>query len=113
MRGYDPRRVLQARRARRSLAAVAEHGRRSYFLNVVRIALAAGTIELRAGQRLRGEKRRAIRRLARLGSRREPVGWLAARALRPLAGRNETVGIELSILSALAWRHLSRIGVAR
>jgi len=105
-RGYDPRRTITSAHPRRTLAAVAEHARRSYFLNVVRIAVSAGTLEQRVGRLLLGERRRAVRRLARLGSRREPAAWLAARSLRPLVGRDETAGIELSLLAAVAWRRL-------
>jgi glycosyl transferase family 2 len=103
-RGYDPRRTIAGGHPRRTLAAIAEHARRSYFLNAVRIAVSAGTLEQRVGPRLRGERRDAVRRLARLGSRHEPAAWLAARSLRPLFGRSETAGIELSLLAAVAWR---------
>jgi hypothetical protein len=109
MRGYDPRRLLDPRRPRRSLEAVAEHARRSYFLNAIRIAVAAGTLELRAGARMAPAKRRTVERLARLGGRHEPAAWLAARSLRSLLGRNEAAGIELSLLSGLGWRRLARL----
>jgi glycosyltransferase involved in cell wall biosynthesis len=114
MRGWDPRRVLSWRRPRATLSRIAEHGRRSYETNVRRIALAAATIEARAGGRMDPRKARAVRRVARLARPPEPVAWLAARSLRPLAGRNETMGIELSLLTAIAWRALgaarSRLG---
>jgi hypothetical protein len=112
-RGYDPRRPLAPAHPRRTLAAVADHARSSYFLNVIRIAVAAGTLEQRVGRRARGECRAAIRRLARLGSTREPAAWLAARSLRPLLGRNETAGIELSLLAAVAWRRVARARARR
>jgi glycosyltransferase involved in cell wall biosynthesis len=107
MRRWDARRLLSWRNPRRSLREIAAHGRRSYETNVRRIALAAQTIEARAGDALEGGKARAVRRVARLDRPPEPAGWLALRSLRRLAGRNETMGIELSLLAAIAWRWLA------
>ena len=109
VRGYRPSRLLRLSAPRESARAVAEHARRNYFLIVDRVATEAKTIELRAGPALSPAKRRAVRRLARLGTPREPASWLALRSLRRLAGRNETVGIELSILSSVIWRRISQI----
>ena len=41
--------------------------------------------------------------MARLGRRPEPVAWLALRSLRRFVGRGETMGVELSLLNAIAW----------
>lgn len=113
VRGFHPRRLVRITAPRASIRAIAHNARNSYRLNVMRIAVSASTLEKRAGGRLAGAKRRAIRRLARLGSAREPFAWLALRRLRGIAGRNETVGIELSLAAAVAWRHLARAGRRR
>jgi glycosyltransferase involved in cell wall biosynthesis len=107
MRKWDPRRLLSWRDPRGDLRRIAAHGRRSYEANVRRIALAAETIEARAGGMLERRKARAVRRVARLGRPPEPAVWLALRSLRRLVGRNETMGIELSLLAAIMWRRLT------
>lgn len=109
MGSWDPRRLLSPRHPRRSLQAVAAHGRRSYEENVRRIGLAARTIEERAGDRMASDKARTVRRVARLGDPPEPGTWLALRYLRRLAGHNETQGIELSLLAAIWWRRLASL----
>ena len=106
MQEWDPRRLLSWRHPRQALRRIAAHAARSYEANVRRIALAAETIEERAGGTLERRKTRAVRRVARLGRAPEPVGWLALRSLRRLTGRNETMGIEVSLLSAIVWHWL-------
>lgn len=108
MGSWDPRRLLSPRHPRRSLRAIAAHGRRSYEENVRRIGLAARTIEARAGERLSPDKARTVRRVGHLGQPPEPGTWLALRSLRRFAGHDETKGIELSLLAAIWWRRLSR-----
>lgn len=107
MRGWDPRRPVSLRDPRGSLRRIAAHGQRSYEDNVRRIALAAQTIEARAGGAMDASKARAVHRVARLGRSPEPVAWLALRSLRRLAGHNETMGIELSLLTGIVWRRLA------
>ena len=102
----NPGRLLSLRHPRQSLREIAAHGQRSYETNVRRIALSAQTIEERTGRTLERRKARAVRRVARLGGLGS-AGWLAARSLRRLAGRNETMGIELSLLAAVVWRQLA------
>ena len=47
-------------------------------------------------------------RLARLDRRNPPLGWLALRSLRGLAGRREeTMGIELALANAIVWHGLA------
>lgn len=104
MRDWSPGRLLSPRDPRGTLCQIAAHGRRSYETNLRRIALAAQTIEARAAGTLEPGKARAVRKVARLGRPPEPAAWLALRSLRRLAGHNETMGIELSLLSAIAWR---------
>jgi glycosyltransferase involved in cell wall biosynthesis len=110
MRAWDPGRLLSWREPRRVLQRIAAHGQHSYEDNVCRIGLAAQTIEARAGGTLQPSKARTIRRLAHLGRPPEPAAWLALRSLRRLWGRNETMGIELSLLTAIWWRRLTGAG---
>lgn len=107
MRRWNAGRLLSWRHPGQSLERLAEHGQRSYEKNVCRIGLAAQTIEARAGGRLRPDKARVVRRLARLGRPPEPAAWLALRSLRRLWGKNETMGIELSLVVGIWWRRLS------
>jgi glycosyltransferase involved in cell wall biosynthesis len=113
MRKWSPGRLLSWRDPRASLRRIAAHGRRSYETNLRRVALAAQTIEARAGARLEPDKARAVRRVARLGRPPEPVAWLALRSLRRFAGHDETMGIEVSLLTAIAWRWLAAAGGRR
>jgi hypothetical protein len=107
LREYDPRRRLRWREPRRSAREIAAHGRCSYLTNACRIAVMARTLLMRAGATMSPPKRRAATRLARLGRPPEPAAWLALRSMRRLAGRNETMGIELSLLTAITWRRLA------
>ncbi|MBS1879809.1 MAG: glycosyltransferase [Actinobacteria bacterium] len=108
MRRRDPRRLLSWRHPRRARRLLAEYGQRSYETNLRPIALIAQTLDARAAGRMTPEKARAVRRVAHLGRRPEPTGWLGLRSLRRLWGHNETMGIELSLLVAIWWRRLSR-----
>jgi glycosyltransferase involved in cell wall biosynthesis len=108
MQEWNPRGLLSARHPRRSLQQVAAHGQRSYESNLRRIALAARKIEERAGDALEPGKARTLRRLARLGRGPGSAAWLTARSLRRLTGRNETMGIELSLLTATVWHWMTR-----
>lgn len=109
MRPWDPGRLLRWRDPRGTLRGVAEHARRSYEGNVRRIALMAAEIEARAGGAMAPRKARAVRRVARLGRFPEPTAWLALRSLRRLAGRNETLGVELSLWAAIWWHRLAAL----
>jgi glycosyltransferase involved in cell wall biosynthesis len=102
MNDWDPARVLSWRDPRGSLGRVSAHAERAYATNVRRIALSAREIETRTGA-LAPEKARDLRRVARLDSTKPPRGWLALRSVRRLTGRNETMGIELSLLAAVLW----------
>jgi hypothetical protein len=109
MRKWAPGRLLSWRRPRQTLREVGAHAQRSYEANVRRIALAARTIEARCGATLAAEKATAVRRVAHLDQPPEPIAWLALRSLRRLGGRNETMGIELSLLAAIVWHRLGAI----
>jgi hypothetical protein len=106
MRDRRPGRLLDLGDPRGSLRRIGEYGERSYEDNARRIASSAREIEARLGPALTGAKARAVARLARLDGRRPPLGWLAARSLRRFAGRNETMGMELSLLVAIASHRL-------
>jgi Glycosyl transferase family 2 len=82
-------------------------GRIAYFKDLCRIALSARVLGMRTGPIAGPAARRTVRRLTRLTGPREPVLWLALRALRPLFGRNETLHSERSLLKAIAWRRLA------
>jgi glycosyltransferase involved in cell wall biosynthesis len=107
LRDYEPRRLLKWSDPRGTARELAVHGRRSYLNNVCRIALAAHALQTRTAGAIGRPKARAVRRAVRLGRPPEPYAWLALRSLRRLAGRNETMGIELSLLAAIAWRRLA------
>jgi glycosyltransferase involved in cell wall biosynthesis len=109
MQEWEPGRVLRPGHPRATLRRVAEHARRSYEINVRPIALAAATIEARAAASMAPRKARAVRRVARLGRPPEPTTWLALRWLRRLTGRNETMGIELSLFTAIWWHRLAAL----
>ncbi|HVO53949.1 MAG TPA: glycosyltransferase [Solirubrobacterales bacterium] len=107
MRGWDPRRLVRWRDPGATLAAIGEHGERSYEQNLRRVALAAQTLETRLGGRMTPNKERAVRRVAALDrAGAGSAAWLALRSLRRLFGRNETMGIELSLLAAILWKRL-------
>jgi glycosyltransferase involved in cell wall biosynthesis len=75
-----------------------------YFFDVCRIGLFATVLELRAGARIPGAKRRALRRASRWDSSALASTQLLARRLRALAGRNETLGSEGGLMRGIAWR---------
>lgn len=103
MKTYDPGRLLSWRQPRETRSRISAHAKRNYERNARRIALSAREIEARAGSGLELGKARALRRLARLDTPSPPWAWLALRSLRRLTGRNETMGIELSLLAAVLW----------
>jgi glycosyltransferase involved in cell wall biosynthesis len=100
MQSWDGGRLLDRRDPKGSLGQIRAHADRSYEINVRRIALTAREIEARVGGRIEPGKARAVRRLAGL-DRWSAAPWLALRSLRRLAGHNETMGIELSLLAAI------------
>jgi len=102
MREFEPGRLLSWRHPRATISRVSAYAKRAFETNAHRIALSAREIEARTGA-LGADKAQALRRVARLDTRKPPVGWLALRSLRRLTGRNETMGIELSLLAAILW----------
>jgi len=102
MKKFEPGRLVSWRQPRATMSRVSAYAKRAYETNAHRIALSAREIEARTGT-LDVDKAQALRRVARLDTRRPPIGWLALRSLRRFTGRNETMGIELSLLAAVLW----------
>jgi glycosyltransferase involved in cell wall biosynthesis len=80
-------------------------GRAAYFCGYLRIAVQAQTLLVRCGERAAPGKRRALRRFLAAGRSPLALAWLAARPLRRLAGRNETLGAERQLVRGVLWRH--------
>jgi hypothetical protein len=61
----------------------------------------------RCGDRMFEEKRAALRRY--VAAERSPLAfaWLAARPLRVLAGRDETLGSESELVRGIVWRRMA------
>ncbi len=87
--------------------------RAAYFSAYLQLELQARVLLIRCGGELTGTKRRALRRLIAAG--RSPFGvlWLALRFLRPLLGRNETLGTEMLLVRGILWRRLISLRVGR
>lgn len=101
MQSWDAGRLLDRSDLRGSLRQIRAHADRSYEMNVRRIAQSAREIEVRTRGGLEPDKARAVQRLADLDRSPAAAPWLALRSLRRLAGHNETMGIELSLLVAI------------
>lgn len=96
-----PDRLRKLARAPRSLLG---SWRSIYFWDVCRIMLFAAVLDLRLGDRIGRRKGWAVHRM--LSGDRSPltIAWLALRRLRRIAGRNETLGAEGTLLRGMAWR---------
>jgi glycosyltransferase involved in cell wall biosynthesis len=81
-------------------------GRGAYFRGYLPRAVQAQVLLARCDGRLSGRKRRALRRFAAADRSPAAFAWLAARPLRALWGRNETLGSEAELLRGLVWRRL-------
>ena len=85
--------------------------RGAYFRGYLPRALLAQVLLLRCASRLTPAKRRALERFVAAERSLPALLWLAARPLRVLAGRTETLGSESDLLPGLIWRHLApRLG---
>jgi glycosyltransferase involved in cell wall biosynthesis len=80
--------------------------RMRFFVDCCRLMQFVTVLEMRCGSRLAAGKRRALARFMR--AERSPLAlWdLARRAAREMIGQPETIGAELGLLLAFAWRHL-------
>jgi glycosyltransferase involved in cell wall biosynthesis len=95
--------------------AVRPVGRVRYFENYCRLVLEARALEQRLGDALSPAERAALRRIQGCDGTVGGAAWFALRTLRPLVGRNETMGMERGLLAGLLWRLLAgfRAQVAR
>ena len=78
--------------------------RGAYFRGYLPRDVLARVLLARCGPRISRRKARALRRFGR--ATRSPVAfaWLAARPLRVLAGRTETLGSESELVRGILWR---------
>ena len=85
--------------------------RGAYFRGYLPRALLAEVLLLRCAAQLTPAKRRALERFVAAERSLPALLWLAARPLRVLAGRTETLGSESDLLPGLIWRRLApRLG---
>lgn len=111
--GPDPR--TAGGLASRSRSAISR-ARAVYFRSYLPLAIQARTILERVGGEMEPAKRRAAERLVDADHSPLALGWLAARSLRELGGRDETLGTELHLLTGLLWRRavsLRAVGAQR
>jgi glycosyltransferase involved in cell wall biosynthesis len=80
--------------------------RGAYFLGYLGRDVLARTLLARCGEVLTPRKRRALERFVAAPDSAAAFAWLAARPLRALWGRNETLGTELDLIRGIAWRRL-------
>ncbi len=109
-------RHAEALRARRD-GVVAEASQRAsdagpgarsiYFESWLQLVGFARVLLERAGPRLTPAKRRALRRTIAAEHNPLATGRLLLRSLRPLFGRDQTLGRERALVYALAWRRLA------
>ena len=95
-------------RPRRRLGDALRGGRAAYFRGYLPRAVLAQVLLIRCGPRLDAGKRRALRRFVAADHSLPAVAWLAARPLRVLAGRTETLGSESELVRGLLWRRVCR-----
>jgi glycosyltransferase involved in cell wall biosynthesis len=94
------------RRLAREPRSSLDRWREAYFDEWCRTLVFARVLDIRCGDRLAADKRRALDRVLAGERSATTLAWLAARPARSLAGRNETRGFEHRLLRGLAWRHL-------
>jgi PAS domain-containing protein len=87
--------------------------RSAYFGGYLTRQLQARTLLLRCEPALTRRKRRALIWFAAADRSQLSFAWLAARPLRRLFGRDETLGGEASLAAGLLWRRLIVIAVGR
>jgi hypothetical protein len=100
--GSGPRALLRGGRA-----AYFRGGRAAYFRGYLPRVVLAQILLARCGDRMFEEKRAALRRY--VAAERSPLAfaWLAARPLRVLAGRDETLGSESELVRGIVWRRMA------
>lgn len=91
--GPPPRRQERAR----DLASIYRDG-------YLQAAHFARIVAIRLGERIDRRRRRELERFVAADSSLPAPLWLAARSLRPLIGRDETLGRERALAAAILWR---------
>jgi glycosyltransferase involved in cell wall biosynthesis len=81
--------------------------RAAYFYGYLSREAQAQVLLVRLGSRLSDRKRRVLERFVACDSSPHAVAWLAARGLRPLTGRTETLGSELELAKGVIWKMLA------
>ncbi|MCO5314719.1 MAG: glycosyltransferase [Solirubrobacterales bacterium] len=80
--------------------------RAAYFYGYRRIGLLAATLSARCDRELSWREHRMLRRIGRAERSLPAFAWLAARPLRRIFGRTETMGNERILAEGILWRHL-------
>jgi Glycosyl transferase family 2 len=96
------------RSLRRPLRDRVRRWRLTYFVDACRLLQFATVLQMRCGDRMAPDKRRALERFVRADRSPLGLGRFAARAGRELVGRPETLGAELGLFFGFAWRHVLR-----
>ena len=97
---------------RRRLASLRIRGpggtwKAAYFYGYMSRALQVQVLLARSDTRLSARKRRTLRRFAACDRSWGALAWLAARPLRCLLGRTETLGSELELVRGIVWKRLA------
>lgn len=98
------RSALSRLRGGGSRADAGEAGFERYLMLLQLISV----LELRLGSRLSADHRRVLKRFRSLAEGGPGTVWLGFRGLRPLLGRNETMGREHFLLAGLLWKRRSQ-----
>ena len=96
--------VVGSAGARRPAAGLLKGARAAYFHGYLQRELFARVLLARCAGRMAPAKRRALERFIRAPRSPAAFGWLAARPLRMVAGRTETLGSEAELVKGLLWR---------
>lgn len=81
--------------------------RAAYFYGYLSREVQARVLLARLDERLSPRKRAVLERFVAADSSLGALGWLAGRALHPLAGRTETLGSELELAEGVVWKMLA------
>jgi hypothetical protein len=92
---------------RRRLTDALRGGRAAYFRGYLPRAVQAQALLIRCGPLLSSRKRRALERFIAADRSLPALAWLAARPLRMLAGRTETLASETELVRGLLWRRVA------
>jgi glycosyltransferase involved in cell wall biosynthesis len=83
--------------------------RSAYFSLYLQREFHARIVLARCGAQLTRRKRRALRLMVAAARSPLALAWLAARPARALWGRNETLGLEESLVRGILWPYLIRL----